>query len=65
MQNDKPVTHQDILKWAGEVLDLVSKHTDSDVVSGQVLGAANEARRGKLYNPPEATSSSNPQGRQG
>ena len=57
MSDKRVVSHHDILKWAGEVLDLIAKHTDSNVIIGKVLGVANEARRGELYSPPTPASS--------
>jgi hypothetical protein len=44
--NSKVVTAKGVLRWAGEVLDLIETQTNSDVVIGQVLGSANEPRRG-------------------
>jgi hypothetical protein len=67
MQTDNPkvVTAKDILKWADEVLNVISAHTNSDVVMGQVLAAANAARRGDLGNSSYPTYPESRSGRQG
>lgn len=43
----KGITHKDILKWEDELLDIISKHTDDDLIIWQIVKAASAASRGK------------------